>query len=407
MGASSGTAQSPEKRKADCSVVTSAGSDARCTAEFGRTGSRRRLTAPLARRQRRALPWGPRGARRATAAQLLLISQAHPASIQLARDRPAGRPGRPVRGRRLKAAPRAVASRKRPPGAIAGDAACGHALFVGTWGAGLWSDDTACDVRITYRNALEDGLSDEQANELVLTDFAPDLADEDEAPVVWLALAVCQHERGRLTAEVRDRALEVIDTGADLRRWEHLGPRERGRRAAVLTRVRARLMRPQPPRKPVRRRPRHVTTLKPGDILAYRAPSGRFHLLAVRVLDENRYGAFPIVRLLDYHEERLPGPGQLAELRDQPRGRSAGQNRPVEPWWTVDGLVGHTRGHDFTDSGFQVIGHVPAPSQADQRRLLSSTSSSSGWKFWQGYLRRQDELLGERLAAGPNAPPSG
>jgi hypothetical protein len=252
-----------------------------------------------------------------------------------------------------------------------------------------------------YRNALEDGLSDEQATETVLTEFAHDLADVDEAPVVWLALAVCQHERGRLTPEVRDRALAVIDTGANLRRWEHLGPRDRGRRAAVLTRVRARLMSSQPPRKPIRRRHRDVTSLRPGDILAYQAPSGRFHLLAVRALDENRYGTFPIVQLLDYHEERLPSAGQLAELGDQPRGRSAGQDRPAGPWWTVDGLVGHTRGHDFTDCGFQIIGQVPPPSQDEQCELLSSTGSSSGWGFWRRYLRRQDELLGERLATGP------
>jgi hypothetical protein len=271
---------------------------------------------------------------------------------------------------------------------------------MGAWGAGLWSDDTACDLRATYRNALEDGLGDEQATETVLTEFAPDLADQNTAPVVWLALAVCQHERGRLTPEVRDRALEVIDTGADLRRWEHLGPRERGRRAAVLTRLRARLMSPQPPRKRVRRRTRYVTTLKPGDIVAYRASSGRFHLLAVRALDENRYGTFPIVRLLDFHDERLPRPEQLPEVKDQPCGRAAGQNRPAEPWWAVDGMVGHTRGHDFADYGFQVIGHVPPPPQAEQRRLLSSIGSSSGWGFWQGYLRRQDELLGERLASG-------
>jgi hypothetical protein len=271
---------------------------------------------------------------------------------------------------------------------------------MGAWGAGLWSDDTAYDVRAAYRNALEDGLSDEQATQKVLTGFATELADEDAAPVVWLALAVSQHERGRLTPDVRERALTVIDTGADLRRWEHLGARERGRRAAVLTRVRARLMSPQPPRKPVRRRPRHVTTLKPGDILAYRAPSGRFHLLAVRAVDENRYGAFPIVRLLDYHRERLPGPKQLAEIRDQPRGRPAGQHRPAEPWWAVDGMVGHTRGHDYTDCGFQIIGHVPPPSPSEQRRLLRPIGSSSGWRFWQGYLGKQDELLSEQLATG-------
>jgi hypothetical protein len=269
---------------------------------------------------------------------------------------------------------------------------------VGTWGTGVWQNDTALDVRAMYRHALEDRLTDEQATEMVLTEFAQDLADEDFAPVVWLALAVCQHEHGRLTPEIRDRALEVIDIAADLRLWEDADPRDRGRRAAVLTRVRARLMRPQPPRKPVRRPHRHVTSLKPGDILAYQVPSGRFHLLAVRALDEGRYGTFPIVRLLDYHEERLPGPEQLAELGDQPRGRSRGQNRPAEPWQDVDGLVSHSRGHDFTDCGFQMIGHVPPPSQAEQRGLLSSTRSGSGWGFWRYYLSWQDERLGEPLA---------
>jgi hypothetical protein len=67
---------------------------------------------------------------------------------------------------------------------------------MGAWGTGLWSDDTACDVRATYREALEDGLSNEEAADKVLAEFAPDLADEDSAPVVWLALAVSQHQRG-------------------------------------------------------------------------------------------------------------------------------------------------------------------------------------------------------------------
>lgn len=161
---------------------------------------------------------------------------------------------------------------------------------VGTWGVGLWADDTTCDVRALYREALEDGASGQQAAGTVLAHFAADLADEWNAPTVWLALAVAQHRHGRLTPEVRDRALAVIDSGTDLRRWEHPGPRERGRRAAVLTRIRTRLGSPQPPRKPVRRRHRFVTTLSPGDVVAYQACSGRFHLLAVRAVQGQRYG---------------------------------------------------------------------------------------------------------------------
>jgi hypothetical protein len=87
---------------------------------------------------------------------------------------------------------------------------------VGCEGMGLWQDDTAWDVRAMYREALEDRLTDEQATEMVLSEFAGALADDDVEPVVWLALAVCQHQHGRLTPEIRDRALAVIDTGADL-----------------------------------------------------------------------------------------------------------------------------------------------------------------------------------------------
>lgn len=270
--------------------------------------------------------------------------------------------------------------------------------LMGAWGPGLWSDDTFCDVRTCYREALEDGLSDQQAMEKVLAEFALDLADEDAEPVVWLALAVSQHERGRLTPEVRDRALASIDSGADLRRWEDADPGLRARRAAVLIRIRTRLTGPQPDRKRVRRPPRHGTTLKPGDILAYRALSGRFHLLAVRAVAENRYGAFPLLRLLDFHKEQLPPARKLARLRDQAAGRRSLPGGPVEPWWAVDGMVIHRRGHDFADYGFEVAGQVPALSEAEQERLRASVSSSSSWRFWQAYLQKQDELLGERLA---------
>jgi hypothetical protein len=165
-------------------------------------------------------------------------------------------------------------------------------------------------------------------------------------------------------------------------------------------------MSPQPPRRPVRRPHRNVTSLKPGDILAYQTPSGRFHLLAVRALAEHRAGTFPVVRLLDYHEQRLPGPGQLAELRDQPGASSyqAAYWAAVlgSPWQEVGGLVDHWRGHDFSDCGFQIIGHVPPPSQAEQHWVLSSISSGSSWAGWQNYLKWEDKKLDEPQATGLN-----
>ena len=58
-----GLGSSPGKRKADCSAAVSAVSDARLSGLYCRIRPywiKRRLAAPLARRQRRALPWEAR-----------------------------------------------------------------------------------------------------------------------------------------------------------------------------------------------------------------------------------------------------------------------------------------------------------------------------------------------------------
>jgi hypothetical protein len=268
---------------------------------------------------------------------------------------------------------------------------------MGAWGPGLWSDDTASDVRATYREALEDGLSDDDAAEKVLAEFSAELQDQDSSPVVWLALAVSQHNLGRLTGDVRDRALDAIRSGADARRWQDAAPPIQANRAAVLARVADQLAGPQPARKPVRRPARHVTTLKPGDVLAFQASSGRFHLLAVRAVVENRYGAFPFVRLLDFHQDHIRPARKLARIREQPAGRGQDRDRPAEPWWSVASVVVHKRGRDFADHGFQVIGQVLAPPETEQDRLKTSPASYSGWQFWQEYLNGQDQLLGQRV----------
>jgi hypothetical protein len=51
----------------------------------------------------------------------------------------------------------------------------------------LFSDDTALDVRDAYREALEDGASDEAAEASVLAAFGESLADDDEGAVVCWA----------------------------------------------------------------------------------------------------------------------------------------------------------------------------------------------------------------------------
>jgi hypothetical protein len=148
---------------------------------------------------------------------------------------------------------------------------------VGAWGTGLFSDDTACDVRDIYTELITDGADDADATQQVLSQFAPE-PDDDDAVIVWVALALTQRRLGRLDPAVADRAVTLIDTGGDLWRWEEEGPKKVAQRRAALAKARAQLTRPQPPRRTLRH---PTTTLAAGDVLAYPTRDRRHILLRV------------------------------------------------------------------------------------------------------------------------------
>ena len=71
---------------------------------------------------------------------------------------------------------------------------------MGAWGPAIFSDDTACDIRSDYRELLEDGVGDAEATRRVIADYQH--LDQDEAHVLWLALAAAQAALGRLDEAV-------------------------------------------------------------------------------------------------------------------------------------------------------------------------------------------------------------
>jgi hypothetical protein len=110
---------------------------------------------------------------------------------------------------------------------------------VGTWGNGIFDDDTASDVRAEFDDAVEEGLDGGAATQRVLEAFGDAVEDIEEGPVVWLALAAAQLELGVLQDDVRERALAGMP--ADLARWQQAGPDEAAERKVVLDELRARL----------------------------------------------------------------------------------------------------------------------------------------------------------------------
>jgi hypothetical protein len=182
---------------------------------------------------------------------------------------------------------------------------------LGVWGTGLFSDDVACDVRDQYRQLLEDGVEDGEATRLTVEAFREYL--EESGGIALVALAVTQSKLGRLDLGIRDRALAVLDRGADLEMWERDDPKLLPKRRAMLEKARAQLIGPQPLRRRVRPPKRTSSGLAAGDVLAIELPQ-RVALLRVVRVRSHRLGETPVLEELDFEGTEVPSPDALERL---------------------------------------------------------------------------------------------
>ncbi len=181
---------------------------------------------------------------------------------------------------------------------------------MGAWGAGIFEDDLALDVRASFEDALEAGRSVGEATEQVLESFRESLQDPDEGPVIYLALAASQLEQGELEPAVRDRAVEIIDRGEGLERWEEAGQEALSERRRELQRLRARLLEGSGSNPGARARTRRrKVRAQVGDCYLIHLPSGR-KAYAQYVHRHPEYG--PMVRVFDIVTDREVGLEELA-----------------------------------------------------------------------------------------------
>ena len=123
---------------------------------------------------------------------------------------------------------------------------------MGTWGTGLYANDTTCDVRDTYIKYLQNQLDDQSAYEKITQTFSGCVNSEDEAPLFWYALAETQWKTGRLTPEVRDMALDWIAKEGGLDLWKDTPGKGAGWKK-TLGKLKEKLESPVPKRKNIRK----------------------------------------------------------------------------------------------------------------------------------------------------------
>jgi hypothetical protein len=250
---------------------------------------------------------------------------------------------------------------------------------MGVWGTALFSDDVACDVRDYYRELIEDGVEDETASRLTAEKFRAYLEEPDG--VALLAFAVTQSKVGRLDADIRDRALAVIDRGADLEVWKRENPKLLPKRRAVLEQARAQLTGQQPPRKRLRPPKRTSAGLTAGDVLVLELPQRVTVLRVVRV-HSHRRGETPIIEELDFEGTEPPSREVLERLA--PKRNDPVAFHPLSPDARFFTFV--MQGIDWQHAGFRKIEPLSARAGDDEARVPLSGIS---WETLAGRYRRR------------------
>jgi len=186
---------------------------------------------------------------------------------------------------------------------------------MGTWSPELFADDDAADLRTDYRTYLAEAQSDAGATDLAALNFGAHLDRPAETTAFWLALASIQWRMGRLDPRVKAACLTIINNGIDLEKWAD-SP-HRGKREAVLAKLRAMISSPLPAAKPM---PKPLPVQLPGwefgEVVGHRLENGKYallHALNYRGWSTDAVKA-PVVSILSWFSESVPDQASIDGL---------------------------------------------------------------------------------------------
>jgi hypothetical protein len=185
------------------------------------------------------------------------------------------------------------------------------------WGTGLYSDDTACDVRDDYVRHLKCGLSHEDACQKVLERYAELLGEKAIACLVRFALADTAWQYGRLDDALKDSALSLLHAGGDLFVWERDAPGDVAARRRVLATLESRLTAPQPPARAIEvvpPKPKKIRTNAPiGSVFALELPSQGTAWLVLVGFAELEQSIDPVFSIIPWRSKSPADiPGQIS-----------------------------------------------------------------------------------------------
>jgi hypothetical protein len=119
---------------------------------------------------------------------------------------------------------------------------------MGTWGTGLYSDDTAADLKNSIALLTQLPVGGDRLLEILIETYAGSVElTDDGGPAFWLVVADQFERKGIRSARVTQQARAAIKSGADLRDLEARGmpAKDLKKRAIILAELDRRLQSPR------------------------------------------------------------------------------------------------------------------------------------------------------------------
>lgn len=221
---------------------------------------------------------------------------------------------------------------------------------MGTWGYSVTANDTAQDLLTEYQAAFF--YNDPETAFKKIDDYVRknicDETDEEEWCCYFYSLADYMWKKGLLTDEIRDKAVQMIDSGFGMELWHLSGENEAAKRTAALEKFKEKLLSPQPPRKKITMSICTVPVFEVGDIIAmqlqtagkkytgtamhdkpmtdeeFHAFDGKFilirkvsdHISYTSAIEPNVRNIWPVFQLFDGVYDEPPAEVKLSELKN-------------------------------------------------------------------------------------------
>lgn len=175
---------------------------------------------------------------------------------------------------------------------------------MGTWGIGIFQNDISDEVCYDYKAKLKLGTSDELALQEIIAENTRYINDEEDKFDFWFALADLLFDLGRLTDDVRNKAIKLIDDGGDLKRGYDSSNLKK--RKIVLEKLKEKLLSEQPSRKKISVAKPFICPWKPNDVFVYQLNSDVYK-------ETEYYGKYVIILVHEIvnHDVEIPNLGDM------------------------------------------------------------------------------------------------